>query len=488
MKKKSPNIIKNIRELIAEDKLNQAITLLKNLLENSPELDEVILQAARLQSIRKQVRTGQVNFEDGTVTHNQIRAGLIELVGEIAIQEKKNEVIQKEIAEVNIQHSKNILQNNKVKVGGDFTVGDTTNIYHNYGAEKIPKYLGTPFIPDVFIGRETDLEEIHQKLFKGDNLLLLVNGEGGIGKTTLAAKYYQTYQDDYIHLAWVFAEKSLLEALLTLAIPLNIKFGDREPNASRFNRVLDKMRQLTKPCLLVIDNANQLADLENHYIALKSCPNFHLLLTTRITEFEQAETHRIEPLTDEKAKELFKKHYKKHQDNEDEILLAIFEAIGKNTLVIELLAKNLNLFNRIKKKYSLANLLVDLQEKGMLALESKMVNVAYQGRGKLRKETPEAIIAAMYDLGELLAEEKRLMSVFAVLPAENVEFEILETLLLDTANLDDTLLSLSQKGWLDFNEEIGAFKVSPVIQEVTKNKNGNILSDCEELILSLIHI
>ena len=352
----------------------------------------------------------------------------------------------------------------------------------------LPKILGNPpFFPDVFLGRDDDLAAIHKKLFQEENLLLLVNGEGGIGKTTLAAVYYQKYEKDYTHLAWVFAEKSLLEAVLTLGIPLKVQFGEREPNESRFNRVLAKMRELTKPCLLVIDNVNRLSDLEDHYMDLRSCPNFHLLLTTRITEFEEAQTHQILPLTDEEAKALFKKHYKKHQDSEADILLAIFEAVGKNTLVIELLAKNLNNFNRLKEKYSLSNLLFDLQNKGLLALQNKAVRVAYQARGSLRKETPEAIIAAMYDLGELSPEEKRLMSVFSVLPAENIEFEILESLLPSTEAMDNTLLSLAQKGWLDYNENQGTFKGSPVIQEVIKEKHQDLLADCEALVDTINH-
>ena len=57
-----------------------------------------------------------------------------------------------------------------------------------YGELKIPKLLTSPpFIPDIFQGRDGELQAVHQKLLAGDSLLLLVNGEGGIGKTTLAA-------------------------------------------------------------------------------------------------------------------------------------------------------------------------------------------------------------------------------------------------------------------------------------------------------------
>ena len=42
-----------IRELIARDELKAALTQLSLLLENSPKLDEVILQMARFSDIRR---------------------------------------------------------------------------------------------------------------------------------------------------------------------------------------------------------------------------------------------------------------------------------------------------------------------------------------------------------------------------------------------------------------------------------------------------
>ena len=42
---------------------------------------------------------------------------------------------------------------------------------------------------------------------------------------------------------------------------------------------------------------------------------------------------------------LFKKHYPGYRDNDDELLKAIRNAVGGNTLVLELLAKNLAVIN-----------------------------------------------------------------------------------------------------------------------------------------------
>jgi tetratricopeptide (TPR) repeat protein len=357
------------------------------------------------------------------------------------------------------------------------------------GDHKIPKFIGIPvFLSDVFIGRVDDLENVHQKLFKDDNLLLLVNGEGGIGKTALAAHYYNKYADQYSHLAWIFAEKSLLDALLTLALPLGVCFPDQSSEDERLDLLLQTMRQLRKPCLLVIDNANDLAELEKYYKALHSCPNFHLLLTTRITEFEQAATYPIEALPDTNAMGLFKKYYQEHLESEDELLRNFLVAVGKNTLIIELLAKNLHNFNQLETCYSLGNLLEDLNKKGLFGVSGKIVSTNWHAKDNfLRKEKPEDIISALYDLSNLEIEERKLLSVFAVLPAENISYTQLKILLPETEQLDTYLLLLAKKGWLGYSKELKSFKVSPIVQETTKAKNTELLNDNQQLITSLLN-
>ncbi|TDH18259.1 hypothetical protein EXU57_24075 [Segetibacter sp. 3557_3] len=192
-------------------------------------------------------------------------------------------------------------------------------------------------------------------------------------------------------MAWVFTGNSLSETLLTLAIPLEVSFEETMPANERLVVLLDALRNLKKPCLLVIDNANEVTELEDHYLALRSCANFHVLLTTRITEFEHTATHRIEPLEKISAFELFKKHYPGHKAVEDVLLNEILIAVGYNTLVIELLAKNLHNLNRLKIHYSITELLDDLQHRGLLGLgKSAAVGTAHKASGyTLLKEKPE---------------------------------------------------------------------------------------------------
>jgi tetratricopeptide (TPR) repeat protein len=133
-------------------------------------------------------------------------------------------------------------------------------------------------------------------------------------------------------------------------------------------------------------------------------------------------------------------------------------------------------------------LLDDLQKKGLLGLsQSKEVSTAYKSEGwALRSEKPEAIIAAMYDLSVLEEDETAMLSVFAVLPAENIAFESLEVLLPNAEKLDETLLRLNQKGWIEHNKATASFKCSPVVQEVTRKQNKTRLFEHNKLLVNTL--
>jgi len=72
-----------IRSLIARDELNDVLQQLRQLLGDHPHLDEAIHQTGRFHNIRKQIRLGLVSHAEATLTQNQIRFGLLELLREI---------------------------------------------------------------------------------------------------------------------------------------------------------------------------------------------------------------------------------------------------------------------------------------------------------------------------------------------------------------------------------------------------------------------
>ena len=385
------------------------------------------------------------------------------------------------------------------KIGGDKienqTVYEDNRKYITYqnnanGERKIPRALTKhPFIPEVFLGREDDLSAIKQKLFNENAFLLMMSGQGGVGKTSIAATYYDRCHDLYAHTAWVLTEHNIANALLSsLAQPLGLQFENNATEAERLDILLRGVADLEKPCLLVIDNANDKDDLQLNYENLRRFRNFHLLLTTRLTKFRQAAFYYIQGLAEKEALELFKRYFEDFKTEEEPLFAQIHKAVGCNTLVIELLAKNMALFNGIKQHYSLSDMLADLQTRGLLALsKTGFVDVDYHADDAYREEKPEDIIAAMYDLSELTREEAALLSVFAVLPSESIAYDTLESLLPNVADkLEQNLLDLAQKGWIDLDKPTASFKCHPVVQEITRKKNTFLRFDCTTLIDSLI--
>ncbi|MEO1382497.1 MAG: NB-ARC domain-containing protein [Bacteroidota bacterium] len=339
-----------------------------------------------------------------------------------------------------------------------------------------------PFRPEVFIGRETDMDAVYDLLFHQSQLLLLVHGRGGIGKTTLAASYYWKYRRHYAHVGWVLSEPSLIDGVLRLAAAFDMQFDPKASKEQRLEQLLTQLDSLQGPCLLIIDNANESSDLEAMYKHLRRNNHFHILLTSRIPSFREMATYSVRGLSEEKTLELFRKYYPRLQPEEESLLYQIREAVYENTLVLELLAKNLGRVNKFRVKYALQDLLHDIQNKGQQALtHTRAVGTDYQ---HFEKAKPEEIIEAMYDLGGLEREEVALLSIFAVLPPENIPYELLHTLTKDEP--DEVLESLIEKGWLEFNEDYNAFKASPVVQEIVRKKNEEIWEDCVYTVRVLI--
>lgn len=487
-----------IKDLIAKNAIHEAMQKLRGLLEGSPLLSSVLQAQAKHSDIISRLHKGTITQEEARVGTNQIIESLLALLNRIEGKVSTDSAIEEEVREylINIEnlHIGDKVERDNIVIGtiqGDFVMGDKhigDKIYVQYVEKKILKILGRPpFVSRIFVGREKDIETIRRKFFKEENMLLLANGEGGIGKTSLAAHYYEGHQHTYKHLAWILAENDILNALLTLAYPLRIEFPERMPKEERVEVLLQEMASLQSPSLLVIDNANDLEDLENVYLALRSLPNFHVLLTTRISSFEEEVFYRVEPLPEQIVISLFKTHYPGHDPEEDELLYGIIDAVGFNTLAIELLAKNLKIINQIETEYCLTDLWKDLQKRKLLSLQrSKEVKVSYKAKGfALRKEKPEDIIKAMYDLRELDQGEYKSLSIFSVLPPENISAEILKSFLPDFQNLKKSILAIAQKGWIEYNATEISFKVSPVIQEVCIAKTENLFDNCKDLISNL---
>ena len=136
----------------------------------------------------------------------------------------------------------------------------------------------------------------------------------------------------------------------------------------------------------------------------------------------------------------------------------------------------------------MADLLKDLQQKGLfrLAQEEKIKVNGKQNLHGLSETRPTDVLAALYDEVEMVKplndEEKRLLSNLSVLPAENIAYAQLKTLLVpkDAQAFSKTLTDLANRGWLEKSRTASGdtqYKISPVVRKSPGTKTGlNCLS------------
>jgi len=130
----SQNFPDHIRDLIARNDLPAALQQLRVLLENSPLLDEAILQMARFEDIRKQIRLGMLSDKEANFTKDQIREDLLDLLKVVETEAKKPAVKAEMDAAVSVVNSKNVMIGSTISAGGNVHIGDKTTIQN---AEKI---------------------------------------------------------------------------------------------------------------------------------------------------------------------------------------------------------------------------------------------------------------------------------------------------------------------------------------------------------------
>ena len=340
------------------------------------------------------------------------------------------------------------------------TLVDTIIQQINGQAREIPRQL-TPYLPidpgEECLGREDDLRELAAKLEKSQKVVV-VNGLGGIGKTTLAKAWFQNVQDQYKHFLWIELTGnddqtgqyaiSFIETIAwhpTLATNLQLEAaGQNEPPEARFQTVMNALRQLKGPNLLVVDNAGSEMEQAAIRAQMPLPPDWRVLLTSRnrLNGYEPLPLDRLAP---EAAAELFRKHYT--GDCAPGALEDLLREIDYHTLTVELLAKTLeNHFGSLDLPVLTAKL--RLRRLADPELQRRITS----NHGKEETEVYIHLLTA-FDCSGLDAAERLLLARFAGLPpgyaftpAELEEW--LQIPVEERRDLHETLDRLDRKGWL----------------------------------------
>lgn len=335
--------------------------------------------------------------------------------------------------------------------------------------------------PTAFLGREDELEAIRERLEKGGRLML-INAEGGIGKTTLAAKYWHESLHHYKHNAWLFCENGIINALKDLAPQLNLDLAGMD-EAQQLAALKHALKAVHSDCLLVLDNAND----ENEIRVFKQefeGFHWHVLLTSRCAGVldksqELPITHLPPPL----AKELFVRNYQEDTPEFTALLDRLLLALQYHTLSIELFSKNMRELS--ERGGTLAEFVKHLETEGLfLGKRSFSLVTDYTANTHLEARNSDEILDRFYNFARLDDAERYWLVNMALLPAEDYAFLFLCDLFTQDTIEFETLHQLARKGWL--TKTGSNFRLSPVIQSLALKKNEATLpQDAEGLLTRL---
>ena len=83
--------------LISSNQLDQALKEMRQLLNSSPKLKEVIIQSARYNELKEQIRMGTISYDNEQTTKANIMLALLELTNEIKEQTLEDETLSLEV-------------------------------------------------------------------------------------------------------------------------------------------------------------------------------------------------------------------------------------------------------------------------------------------------------------------------------------------------------------------------------------------------------
>ena len=409
--------------------------------------------------------------------------------------------------QVNIENGHGIVGGNRdIRTdGGDFMVNSQKiNTLYDPVAVWQRRYLAlTPYAEPPYFGasRDAELDAVSQMLGGTDGrCLALVNGTGGIGKTSVAAAWCARRGEAFAHILWLHCgEGTVGEALLRCGLMERLfppgAFLPGTPEEVRLDALLSALCSPPTPrsrCLLVLDNANRGDDLRasRHRLENLAAQGWAVLLTSRAEQTGLPE-RKIGVLPPPLARALFLDYFQPAEMEAEDLLGRLLVAIGYHTLLIEALAKHLAARRDKGKAALLATLCTQLERAGALALPATdTVDVHWQNR---HGHTPEALLEALFDLSALDTAAQALLLRLALLSAEPMTLPHLYPLFGITvdgpeeAAFDVSLAALAHAGWLEWQAGVG-YRVHPLIAAVVRQRLLAGHASCADLVERLIKI
>lgn len=321
------------------------------------------------------------------------------------------------------------MENEKgISIGGDNfgtnIIGDNNSVH--LPRHIIPKVLTekTGLANDInFVGRKEELQKVDE-LLNQNSMLLLLNGIGGIGKSTLASYYLNKHKENFDYYGFVQVNEDIKLSLASaLATSLDLK---SEKIDDLFAEIMNRLQNLEGKKLLIIDDVKEMDNQHDEINTLMTLNNsgFQILFTSREVK-ENIPQYFLDIMSIEDARELFLKH---HTTDEMEKVDKILAYLDYHTLFIEMTAKTLTQRKEINKNTKLnIHTIVDKFEKGEFSTIEKN-----------KSESFNQFLNNLFANDKILQDEEILLFIkrLSILPPIEISFENLNFYTPDIQDVD----------------------------------------------------
>ena len=362
-----------------------------------------------------------------------------------------------------------------------------------------------PQPPELMANSRDALIAQLKKISDSDNKAAVLVGQGGAGKSSILAKFYQQHGADFPRVVWLFCEEgqTLAEAfannfdLIDRLRPAMPRWRDDLTAEQKLSCLTDALAAEGRSGLLLLDNANEHARLRLYrYHFEQQLRRWTCLIASRDEKSGFRQVVRVPALPADFAENLFLTLWLDDPGlataADRALLRPLLARIQYHALLTEILAKHLRVRRSEGKEDNLSQLVEQLSERGILGLpRTDAVEVEWQGAAG----TPSQILERLFDLAQLDHEQQTLLLRLAILPSDWMPMRLLQPIFgIDEANDPEAAEQFSQQitrlanaGWVEFLAGSG-YRPHALVGEVVRQKLLPDLDRCKLVVENLASI
>lgn len=319
-----------------------------------------------------------------------------------------------------------------------------------------------PYNPQGYIlHRDPQIDDLLSNVRHNKHVRLLINGFGGIGKSSIMQSLFHELKDEYQHLAWIKYDTSFKESILN-SFTIYSSIVDKQ---ERFVRIISFLNESTEDTLLFIDDYKEkpVKDLD-----MLNGIGAKIIITSRAPNVRGYKPIVITPLSEDECIDVFYRNYEydDEQKHRETIRQLVF-LVKRHTLSVELLALAANRIDYDIKEY-----LKMLKEKGFQYPDLKV---------STPHTTIETVVSEhlkmLFNMMTMTEEQSKILKNFAIMPDIDIPADVTNWL---GCNIND-LQNLIKLGWINASGK--GYSMHRIVKDAILLQYEVEYDDCREIML-----